>query len=94
MKINERTYISNEKKFYTNHDISLDITYMNESNYSIIAIKKRCKKLYYEKYWKNKLNKIVKSLMIIKRIKEFLWKIRIRYCRILDLYNYRNKKSK
>lgn len=50
MKINEKTYMSNEKKFYTNHDIPLDITYMNESNYSIIAIKKRCEKLYYEKY--------------------------------------------
>lgn len=87
--------MSNEKKFYMSyHNISLDTKYMNKSNYSIITIKKKRRRLYYEmqKILK-KTNLIrVKSLIIIKHIK-FLWKIRTRYYKFL-VYNYRNKKSK
>lgn len=87
--------MSNEKKFYVSyHNISLDTKYMNKSNYSIITIKKKRRRLYYEmqKILK-KTNLIrVKSLIIIKHIK-FLWKIRTRYYKLL-VYNYRNKKSK
>lgn len=64
--------MSNEKKFYVSyHNISLDTKYMNKSNYSIITIKKKRRRLYYEmqKILK-KTNLIrVKSLIIIKHIK-------------------------
>lgn len=41
--------MSNEKKFYVSyHNISLDTKYMNKSNYSIITIKKKRRRLYYE----------------------------------------------